>query len=678
MGARFVRVEFAPSGKHGEFAAGTSVLDAARQLEVDVASACGGRGLCGRCQVRLAAPPGAPEPAPLEEPSAAERELRAQGLVPEGVRLACQARVRADVRLFVEPADAATPALVRKAASATRLRVDPALRLCTVALRAEGRAADRAWAGAGTPGLWAALQRALAREGDANPARIDLVALQELPQALRQGGGTVTVAIHESGDAVAVWPGRVTQAYGAAIDVGTTTVAAHLCDLTSGETLASAGVMNPQIRFGDDVMSRIAAAMLQPQARARMTGAIRAALAALVQDLARAAAIDPSRILDVTVVGNPAMHHLLLGIDPAGLGVAPFAPVTTAALRLRAAELELGLHPGARVYVLPCIAGHVGADAAAVLLAERPDERDEVSLVVDVGTNAEIILGNRGRVLACSSPTGPAFEGAQIADGQRAAPGAIERVRIDPATGSARVKIIGCDAWSDEPGFDAAAVTGICGSGIVEAVAEMRMAGILAPDGTIDGALARGNPLVQADGRTFSYTLLPGREGGRAVRLRQADVRAIQLAKAALYASVRLLMDAMGVTRVARIRLAGAFGSHIDAFHAMAIGMIPDCPLEQVSSAGNAAGTGARIALLDRGARAELEQLVARVEKIETALQPSFQERFVAAMSLPHASDAFTQLALRLPAVPAVPAPGRRGPARARARADSRQSRQAP
>jgi len=367
----------------------------------------------------------------------------------------------------------------------------------------------------------------------------------------------------------------------------------------------------------------------------------------LVDQVAASARIDAREILELTFVGNPIMHHLLLGIDPTELGGAPFALATDQAMTLWASELELRMvHPNARVYVLPCIAGHVGADTAGVILSETPHLSDEMTLVVDIGTNAEIVLGNRRRLLAASSPTGPAFEGAQIASGQRAAPGAIERVRIDRATLEPRFKVIGCDLWSDEPGFREATrqigVTGICGSGIIEALAEMYLAGILRSDGTIDGAKAALSPRLRAAGRTFSYLI---REGEPEIGISQNDVRAIQLAKAALHAGARLLMDHLGIDRVERITLAGAFGSHIDVKYAMVLGLIPDCPLDKVSSAGNAAGTGARIALLNRQARSEIERVVKQIEKIETAVEPRFQEHFVGAMAIPHKSVPYPNLA---------------------------------
>jgi uncharacterized 2Fe-2S/4Fe-4S cluster protein (DUF4445 family) len=406
--------------------------------------------------------------------------------------------------------------------------------------------------------------------------------------------------------------------------------------------------MNPQIRFGEDLMSRVSYVMMNPGGDHEMTTAVREALNTLAADVAAQVGITPQDILEATFVGNPIMHHLLLGIDPTELGGAPFALATDRAITLWAVEIDLAIHRNARIYVLPCIAGHVGADTAGVLLAERPDLSEQMTLLVDVGTNAEIVLGNKQRLLACSSPTGPAFEGAQISCGQRAAPGAIERVRIDPATLEPRFKVIGCELWSDEPGFAQAVaptgVTGVCGSGIIEALAEMYLAGIIRHDGTIDGACAARSPRIQEDGRTFSYELFKASVEARPLKIMQNDVRAIQLGKAALYAGVRLLMERLNITTVDRIRLAGAFGSHIDVKYAMVLGMIPDCELGHVSSAGNAAGTGARIALLNQASRKDIEALVRRVEKIETAVEPRFQEFFVEAMAIPHLTAPFDEL----------------------------------
>jgi uncharacterized 2Fe-2S/4Fe-4S cluster protein (DUF4445 family) len=500
------------------------------------------------------------------------------------------------------------------------------------------------------------LQRALADQWGIGDVTIDLPALTRLQPALRKGQWRVTLALHQPREGAAhrvtaVWPGFFEgPVYGLAVDLGSTTVAAHLTDLVSGDVLASAGVMNPQIRFGEDLMSRVSYAMMNPGGDAEMTAAVRDALATLAAEIAAEGGIDQGRIVEAVFVCNPVMHHLLLGIDPVELGQAPFALATSDAMELAAADLGLtALAPGARVYILPCIAGHVGADAAAVALSEEPEKSEDLVLIVDVGTNAEILLGNRERVLACSSPTGPAFEGAQISSGQRAAPGAIERVRIDPETKEPRFRVIGCELWSDEDGFAeataATGITGICGSGIIEAVAEMRMAGLLDASGLVGGAAKTGTARSVAEGRTHAYLIHDGTAGGGPrITVTQGDIRAIQLAKSALYAGARLLMDEIGTDTVDRVVLAGAFGAHISPLHAMVLGMIPDVPLDKVTSAGNAAGTGARIALCSRAARAKIEREVHRITKVETAIEPRFQEHFVAANAIPHATAPYTLL----------------------------------
>ena len=557
-----------------------------------------------------------------------------------GRRLSCSTQVLGDVVIDVPSSSQVHKQVVRKEAEAHDVELDPLIRLHFVEVQQPDMHDPS--------GDLRRLEDALEFEWRLTDLACDVIVLQQLQTALRQGDWKVTVAVHAGQQIVAVWPGFREHAYGLAIDVGSTTIAAHLCHLASGEVVASAGVMNPQIRFGEDLMSRVSYVMMNPGGEKEMTAAVRAALNELAAEVSRRAGIVPQDILEATFVGNPIMHHLLLGINPVELGGAPFALATDRAITLWAVEIDFAIHRNARIYVLPCIAGHVGADTAGVILAERPDLSDKITLLVDVGTNAEIVLGNNQRLLACSSPTGPAFEGAQISCGQRAAPGAIERVRIDSQTLEPRFKVIGCDLWSDDPGFAQATagtgVTGVCGSGIIEVLAEMYLAGIILHDGAINGAMVARNPRIQADGRTFSYELYPATGSAPALKVMQNDVRAIQLGKAALYAGVRLLMERMGVEKVDRIRLAGAFGSHIDVKYAMVLGMIPDCALDQVSSAGNAAGTGARIALLDQRSRRNIEQLVRRVEKIETAVEPRFQEFFVEAMAIPHLTAPFERL----------------------------------
>jgi uncharacterized 2Fe-2S/4Fe-4S cluster protein (DUF4445 family) len=645
-------VVFTPSGRRGRFAEGTTVLDAARSLGVDIDSVCGGRGICGRCQVS----PGLGEFPKLKiistidhlsAPGELEASYRRDHGLADDRRLSCTALVRGDLLIDVPPESQVHRQVVRKSLQVREFVIDPVVRLHYVEVVQPELASPS--------GDLVRLFEALEREWGLTDLAADLGVIRALQPALAAGGYRITVAVHDGHQLTAIWPGLHDRAYGVAIDVGSTTIAGHLADLADGSILASNGLMNPQIRYGEDLMSRVSYAMMHPEGAEEMTRVVRKALDELIAGLAMRAGVKRVDILELTIVGNPIMHHLLLGIDPTPLGGAPFALATDRAVRLPAAELGLRVNAGARLYILPCIAGHVGADTAAVILAETPYLSDRLQLIVDVGTNAELVLGNRHGLLAASSPTGPAFEGAQIGSGQRAAPGAIERVRIARATLEPRFKVIGSDLWSDEAGFDAAAaelgVTGICGSGIVEVIAELFLAGVITADGIIDGGLAERSARVIPDGRTFSYVL---RDGQPRILISQNDVRAIQLAKAALYAGARLLMDHAGVDAVDEIRLAGAFGSQIDLTHAMVLGLIPDCDLEHASSAGNAAGTGALIALLSGAARTEIEAVVRTVDKIETAIEPRFQEHFVDAMAFPHRTAQMPNLArvIDLPARP--------------------------
>ncbi len=641
-------VVFTPSGRRGRFEIGTPLLECARRLGVDLDSVCGGRGLCGRCQVIVTEGEFAKHnivssSASVSRLSAAEEKYdQVKGLGLDR-RLSCNTKLLADVVIDVPPESQVHRQVVRKRAEARAITIDPVVKPYYVEIDKPDLHHPS--------GDFERLNAALKRDWDIELHDTDLHVLRRLQDVVREDDWKVTAAVrHTLGrydEVVGLWPGLKECLLGLAIDVGTTTVSCQLVDMASGDVLAIAGAMNPQIRFGEDLMSRVSYVMSKPTSVSEMAEAVRACINGLISETSAEAGIDPDDIIEVVLVGNPIMHHLILGLDPTELGAAPFALVTNSAVKVYAEEdLSLNVGLGARAYFLPCIAGHVGADAAAVALSESPHLSDEITLIVDVGTNAELILGNRERLLAASSPTGPAFEGAEISCGQRAAPGAIERLRIDKETLLATYKVIGSDPWSDEEGFEEAiartGVTGICGSGIIEALGEMYLAGILKPDGVIDGTLSARSERIQADGSTFSYLI---RAGEPEIRIIQADIRAIQLAKAALFAGARLLMDHMGIDKVDRVSLAGAFGSHIDTKYAMLLGMIPDCPLDKVSSAGNAAGTGARIALLNAKAREEIESVVRRIEKIETAVEPRFQDHFMKAIAIPHADLDFPNLA---------------------------------
>ena len=644
-----LKIVFTPSGRQGQVKKGTNLLQAARQLGVDVDSVCGGRAMCGRCQVNVGdgafAKHGINSSADnLSEPSASETRYAEKRGMADNRRLACQCTIEGNLVIDVPAESQVHNQLVRKAADNRTITLNPPVRLCYV----EVREPDMHEPSGDLRRVIEALEAQWA-DRITGPIDCDLHVLRDLQPALRKGKWSITVALREGHEIVAVWPGLKERILGAAIDVGSTTMSAHICDMNSGEVLASTGIMNPQIRFGEDLMSRVSYGLMNEGGADEMTAAVQDGLQQLIKGGAEQAGMDVEDVLEVVLVGNPVMHHLLLGIDPIELGGAPFALAVDTATHIRADEINLKLHKGSRVYVLPCIAGHVGADAAGVVLAEAPQTSDKINLLVDVGTNAEIVLGNQDKLFAASSPTGPAFEGAQISSGQRAAPGAIERIRINPETLEPRFAVIGSEIWSDEDGFDAeieqTGITGICGSGIIEVLGEMYLAGIISEDGVIDGALAARSNRIIEDGRTFSYRV------SDTVTITQNDVRAIQLAKAALHAGFKLLMDKMAIEKVDRVVLAGAFGTHIDPKYAMILGMVPDCLLDNVVPAGNSAGAGARMALLNIEKRAEIEKVVRDIEKIETAVEPSFQDHFVRAMAIPHKIDPYEELskAVNLP-----------------------------
>jgi uncharacterized 2Fe-2S/4Fe-4S cluster protein (DUF4445 family) len=639
------RIILIPSGSKGDVPHGTSVLDAARELGVEIESICAGRQTCGKCQVELEVGNFQKhgiqsQKAHLSPPDEGEIRYAAEhGIDLSMRRLSCTARILGDVLIHVPEESRARKQVIRKEASDLALEVEPAVSLHYVEVEAPRM---------GGPSDWERLREALTREWDFEDLEIDPLLFRTLPSTLREGDGAVTATIWQKKEVIRAMPGYVERLYGLAVDVGSTTLAGYLCDLRTGRVLATEAMMNPQIRYGEDLMSRVSYSMSEAGGAARLHRAILRALAELAEKAAESAGVDPDEIVDLALVGNTVMHHLFLGIDPVELGGAPFALAQRESVNIKARDMGLkGVHKGAMVYVLPCIAGHVGADNVGVLLAERPLLDGRTSLIVDIGTNAEILLGNRDVLYSASSPTGPAFEGAQITHGQRAAPGAIERVRIHAEAGLVRYRVIGDERWSDElPERESLVPSGICGSGIIEVVGELLRTGLIDSGGRFMDAREAGIPFLRAKGRTTEMLLAPGSEtaSGKDLVVTQNDIRAIQLAKGALYAGAKLLMEEMGVQTLDRVRLAGAFGSYIDPEYAMMIGMIPDCDLDHVEGIGNAAGDGARIALLNMQQRDLAERAAGEVYYVETAMNAEFQEQFVAAMALPHASDPFPHL----------------------------------
>ncbi|MEQ8841148.1 MAG: ASKHA domain-containing protein [Acidimicrobiales bacterium] len=635
-----VTVVFTPSGVKTRVPAGTTLLDAARSVAVDLDSTCGGRGLCGRCQVRpafgeFAKWKIASTPDDVSEWTSSETNYRGRRPIADGNRLGCQALVCGDLVVDVPAESQVHRPVVRKKIDLTGLTLDPLVVARYVELPSLDLGDERTDA--------ELLATALEADWGITDAIVDARSLPDLQLAIRTGKRAVTAIVHTDGTVMHVRPGFDETVLGLAIDVGSTTIAGYLVDLATGEVIAGGGAMNPQIRFGEDLMSRVSYVMMNPGGERELTAAVRAALDGMVDELAADLSEESvdlrRRIHDVVLVGNPVMHHLLLGIDPTPLGAAPFTLTVGAPVDLRADELDLDL-PFARAHVGPCIAGHVGADAAAATLNEGTHRSDHPQLMVDVGTNAEIVLGTARATYAASSPTGPAFEGAQISCGMRATAGAIERIRIDRATFAPRYKVIGSDLWSDEPGFAEETakldVAGLCGSAIIEIIGEMYLAGVCDQNGVVQGALAAVTDRVKPDHRTFRYVIRAAEGDDPELAITQDDVRQIQLAGSALRAGIDLLMEHAGIDEVHDVRLAGAFGAHIDPLYALVLGLVPDCPVEGVRAVGNSSGAGAVRMLVSAAQRAEIAAAVDGIEKIETATEPRFQELFVAAMAFPH------------------------------------------
>lgn len=647
------RIVLLPSGKRGSVPHGTTLLQAAQALGVEIESICGGRQVCGKCLVSTEVGQfpkhGITADAhSVTAPDAVETAYAEQHhLDLSACRLSCAAKVTGDAVVHIPDASLARKQTIRKEAGALAVEVAPAVRLAYVEVEP---------AALGKPADWSRIQAALEAQHGLPNITLDPALLPRLQTALREGDWSLTLTIWNEREAIDIAPGFTEQLYGLAVDIGSTTISGHLCDMRTGEVLTTVSVMNPQVRYGEDLMSRVSYGMMNDNGVEKMHRAVINALNQLIKQAAADTDIDAGRISDLVLVGNTVMHHILLNIDPIELGGAPFALATQDSINMKARDLGLtAAGRGAMVHIPPCVAGHVGADNVGVLLAEMPHFDDAVSLVVDIGTNAEILLGTRDNILSASSPTGPAFEGAQIEHGQRAATGAIERVRIERDTGEIRYKVIGDDRWSNELAPDESlSPTGICGSGIIEAIAELFLAGLIDAGGLFKPDAPQHTDIIRQNGRTAECVLVPATKSatGTDITVNQQDIRAIQLAKGALYAGVRLLMDHMEVEQVQRVKLAGGFGSYIDPKYAMILGLIPDCDLDHVAAVGNAAGDGARIALLNLDQRRAVQQAVRRVTYIETAVEPKFQEHFVAAMALPHATAPYPHLAHLLPEQP--------------------------
>lgn len=650
MGSTSVTLIFQPSGRRGQVPEGVTVLEAARQLGVDIESVCGGSRVCGKCKVKIEE--GFFEKFGIDSrmenlsPLAGdEGEFLTEEELAGGYRLACCAAVRGDVLVFVPEESRGARQVVLETGKERVFNLNPAVRKYYIEMPPATLDDHR--------GDAERIRRTLAAKyGVPEDLAVDYSVLTCLPDVVREGDWKVTVTVWNSREIILVEPGLVEHCVGLAVDIGTTTVAAYLCDLRNGQVLAVDSMMNPQVRYGEDVLSRITYGMMNDDGLAKMRGAIIEGLNTLAGRLAGKAGLTADDILEVTLVFNTAMQHIALGIEPRFLGRSPFTAATKNALDIKARDLGIKVCRGANVHSLPVEAGFVGPDNVGVLIAEEPyKEPEKIRMIIDIGTNGEIDIGNARRLLCTSCATGPALEGAQIKFGMRASPGAIEKVRINPETLAVSYKVIGLDGWY--PGVNNPQAKGLCGSGIIDVMAELFKSGIVEKSGRFNLKIASPRLRKGEDGKS-EFVLAWAQETsiGRDITFTQGDVRAVQLAKAALYVGARYLMEKLGVDAVNSVTLAGAFGSYIDKESAMVIGMIPDCDLEDVMPVGNAAGDGARLALFDVEKRREAVRIAGTVEFVETAVEPDFQERFAAAMAFPHAGDGFPHIQAVLDRIP--------------------------
>jgi len=626
-----------PWGRSGEVADGISLRAAIRQLGLDVESICAENATCGKCKVLIedgarsetsihSSPSHISEPGPEETAYFASREaaLASRGWKLGHVRLACQAKIHGDVVVSVPEESRTDRQIVRKSAIERSIAIKPTLRKYLVELNPPTLANPKADWERLASGIATSME--LVRYGEQglprpSDLRIDYACLKGLSATLRESEWRVTVSVWNDHEVVRVEPGYVDRLYGAAVDIGTTTVALHLCDLTTGEIVATESDMNSQIAYGEDVMSRIHFSSNDVDGLKQLHTSIIRTLNQLLVKSAKAGGINTEDILELVVVGNTTMQHLFLNLPPKALGMAPFAPTLFHDVDLKARELRLAMNPSGNVHVLPAIASFIGADTTGALLAEEPYEQDENWLIIDIGTNAELVLGNRARLLCASTPTGPALEGATIEFGMRAAAGAIEHLRIDPDTLRAHWKLIGEDQW------DLGQPKGLCGSAVVDAVAELRRTGGLDAGGKLQIGRGTGG-LIRSGAGGSAYVIARADKTslGTDIVLTQKDVRQIQLAKGALFVAAQSLLSHARIDAPDKILLAES---------AVAIGMLPALPLERIFVVGNSAGDGARIALLNRDKRVEAMKVASRVVRYELPADPAFQERFIRAMRFP-------------------------------------------
>ena len=607
-------VDFQPLGRRVQVTGGTTLLEAARNAGVGLNAVCGGAGVCGTCRVRVVE-------GLVSPPNKSEANFLDQEEFDGGYRLACQVEVQGDVLVDVPPESITAAQRAQVEGRERAVEINPTVRSFDLRVPSPGlhdlRSDEQR------------LREALREQHDITSVGFDPVALADIPAVLRENDWAVRLFVWEGAGVPTVIGAAPTGTHplGVAVDIGTTKVAAYLVDLETGETLSASGEMNPQIKFGEDVMARIAYAMDDQEHARELQEAIVEGLQDRIDELCDECDRACGEVLEAVLVGNTCMHHLVMGLPVDQLGVAPYVPALSSACDIKARDLGLNIAPGAYVHLLPNVAGFVGADHVSMVMASGLHEVDQVTLGLDIGTNTEVSLAANGRLLSCSTASGPAFEGAHIRDGMRAAPGAIEWVKMVDSQ-------IEYQTIDDEP------PVGICGSGILDSVAELRRVGVLKENGSLK---ADGHPRIRQTGDRPEFVLVAAGEHGARndIVVTRKDVSEIQLAKGAIRAGVEVLLDEAGVTvdQVDRVVVAGAFGTYLDVRSARAIGMFPPLPLSRFDQVGNAAGVGAKLALLSRHCRDVAAEIARRVEYIELTTDARFTSAYMNAMAFPDPSE---------------------------------------
>jgi uncharacterized 2Fe-2S/4Fe-4S cluster protein (DUF4445 family) len=609
-------VTFEPDGRTVSVPTGQTFLRAAQEAGIDVMATCGGRGRCHSCRIKVLK--GSVPPATIMDTVQLGHDE-----VHEGFRLSCQTSVLADCAVMVVPPIAESGHQILSCAhpfrdSRTPLDSGVEKRFVTANLPAEEhhQTSD--------------LEEIVNALGGGLNGEVPLDVLRKVPTILRDASGALTVTTFnkkivdvESGDTSA-------HKYGMAFDVGTTSIVGFLIDLESGEQLAAVGSMNPQAVYGGDLMSRIAFAQFNAEALKKLQTRALAAINGFVKEACDQAKVASTHVYKIVIVGNTCMHHIFLGIDPTYVGLAPYAPSVRAPIVLSAKELLIRVNPNAAVCFLPIVAGFVGADTMAVVLATRIYDSPNVCVAVDIGTNGEVVMGSRRKLMACSAPAGPALEGAQIKHGMRGAVGAIEKIEIGEE--------VTCGVIGAVPPI------GICGSGLIDAVARMLDAKVLDPSGLLrveDRELlppALRDRLVERDGeRQFVLAWAADSGNGQDICITQQDVRQLQLAKGAIYSGILMLKKVMGIEdgQIKELMLAGGFGNYINIESAVRIHLLPDLPVEKIRYVGNAAALGAQMALLSETERNRTVALARNIEHVSLAARPDFQDIFIEAICFP-------------------------------------------